>query len=79
MKLVWRPNKHVTGEDIRGKGTKTCLYNHIGGAKVSFAYVNPQVNDSVGGAKPFSIFHLGRHFPLRPLVGTSLRPKGMII
>ena len=30
-------------------GGKNCLYNHFGGTKTLFSYVNLQVNNSVGG------------------------------
>ena len=32
--------------------SKTSLYNHVGGAKALFCYVNLQFNNSVGGQKP---------------------------
>ena len=38
---------------------KACLYNHFGGAKALFCYVNPQVNDAVGAVEPCKMFHLG--------------------
>ena len=46
------------------RGSKTYLYNHCVGAKALFSYVTLQGNNSFGGgAKPYRIFHLGKHCP----------------
>ena len=64
-----------------GEG-KTCLYTHVGGAKVLFSYVNLQATDPVGGAKPFKIFHVGENAPVHPckhVSGTSLKQIVLLI
>ena len=50
--------KHVTGRYAMG-GAKLASGVHFGGAKALFSYVNLQVSDSVGGAKPCKIFRFG--------------------
>ena len=54
---------HVTEDHVQGG--RNCLYTHFGGAKALFSFINLQVNDSVGGAKPCKIVHLEAITPCR--------------
>ena len=40
---------HVNGGNVLGVGGKTGMYNHFGGGKTLFSYVNLQLNNTVGG------------------------------
>ena len=55
-------------------GGETCLYQHFGGAKALFCYVNLQVPDSVGELKSCKVIHLeGKTSPVPP-AGVCLLP-----